>query len=406
MGIIHTLKREIKGLWKGGRGVSLVVVALGWAILIGTRMIYPILLPHLRSAYGLTLTVSGLLITVLWFGSAIGQFPGGILADRYSERTVMSLSPFLVALALILVIFAPEPVFLFLATGLVGIGQSLYPVARITILSHIYPNRLGSALGITMAMGDLGQTVFPPIAAVIAISIAWQFGFGFMLPLLLAAGIAIWVVVPAGESAGNTIDIFSAETRQQVLNAITRSDIVYMAFILFLYLFTWQSFTALYPTYLVEEKGLSSTVSSLLFSLFFLTGVFVKPIAGAAYDRIGMRRSLILVLVGPFAGLLLMPLIDKVWQLTIATILVSSILGSGAITQSFLADTFAEEIRGTGLGLIRTASAALGALGPVVFGVIADYGFFDEGYIVLAMILVVVILLTLRAPRSNSVSYE
>lgn len=402
MDVFVSISRELKELWKGGRGASLVVVALGWSILIGTRMIYPILLPHLRSTFDLTLAVSGLLVTILWFGSAIGQLPGGILADRYSERAVMTVSPILVTLSLVVVIVAPEPIILFVATGLVGLGQSLYPVARITILSHIYPDRLGSALGVTMATGDLGQTVLPPIAGVLAVWFTWQFGFGFMLPLLLIAAVAIWVVVPDDESASSSADTFSTETFRHVLDAISRKGIVYMAFILFLYLFTWQSFTGLYPTYLVEEKGVSSTMAGLLFSLFFATGVVVKPLAGAAYDRIGMRNSLIIVLIGPFSGLILLPLLDELWQLMIATVLVSTILGSGAITQSFLADSFAEEIRGTGLGLIRTISAMLGALGPVVFGVIADRGFFDEGYVGLAMIIVVVILLTLRAPRSNT----
>lgn len=122
-------------------------------------MIYPVLLPHLRTSFNLSLTVAGLLVTILWLGSALGQLPGGVLADRYSERIVMTASVILVAVALMFVVTAPTPLILFAATGLVGLGQSLYPIARITILSDIYPNRIGSALGVTMATGDLGQTV-------------------------------------------------------------------------------------------------------------------------------------------------------------------------------------------------------------------------------------------------------
>jgi MFS-type transporter involved in bile tolerance (Atg22 family) len=80
--------------------------------------------------------------------------------------------------------------------------------------------------------------------------------------------------------------------------------------------------------------------------------------------------------------------------------LVSTMLGSGAITQSYLADSVSDEMQGTGLGVIRTTSATLGASGPVMFGVIADYGYLDEGYIGLAVVMVVVILLTLRMPRA------
>lgn len=72
-------------------------------------------------------------------------------------------------------------------------------------------------------------------------------------------------------------------------------------------MFIWQSFTRLYPTYSVEEKGLSPSTTSILFSLFFALGVVVKPVAGMGYDRIGMRGALIIVLVPPVAGFLCSP---------------------------------------------------------------------------------------------------
>jgi len=76
-------------------------------------------------------------------------------------------------------------------------------------------------------------------------------------------------------------------------------------------------------------------------------------------------------------------------------------LGSGAITQSFLSDSIPTEIRGTGLGVVRTTAATLGAAGPVPFGAFADRGLFDEGYVLLGVVLVAVILLTLRLPRPS-----
>jgi membrane protein len=64
-------------------------------------MIYPVLLPYFRDAFGLSLTIAGLLVTILWLGSAVGQLPGGIFADRYSERLVLATGAILVAVALV-----------------------------------------------------------------------------------------------------------------------------------------------------------------------------------------------------------------------------------------------------------------------------------------------------------------
>ncbi|WP_178917709.1 MFS transporter [Natronomonas gomsonensis] len=402
MGLFESIGNEARQLWGDGRGPLLVTIAGGWGILLGTRMVYPVLLPYLRESFGLSLTVAGLLVTVLWLGSALGQLPGGILADRYSERAVMTAGTIVVAIALVAVVTAPTPLVLFAATALVGLGQSLYPIARITILSDIYPGRIGSALGVTMATGDLGQTVLPPIAGALAAAVAWQLGLGFIIPLLLLVGVVLWVVLPTQTPTASAVDSLSADSARYVIAELRQSNLLFVAFILFLYILIWQSFTGFYPTYLVEEKELPSSVAGVLFSVFFAFGVVVKPLAGAAYDRIGMRRSLVAVLVGPVVGLASLPFIDGIWPLVAVTALVSTMLGSGAITQSFLSDAIPDEIQGTGLGAVRTTSATLGAAGPVLFGAIADRGYFNEGYLLLAGILVVVVLLTLRLPEHGS----
>ena len=392
---------EAKALWSGGKGMSLVVVAVGWGLLVGTRMIYPVILPHLQETYGLSLAVAGLLMTVLWVFGSIGQLPGGVLADRYDERWLLVGSTTVVALALVFVISSSSAVVLFAATALWGLGHSFYPIARITLLADIYADRLGSALGLTMGTGDIGQTVLPPIAAVLTGALAWQAGLGFVAPLLIVVGLLIAFVVPTREAAGNG-DTQSLREILGVFGVLREPTMAFMALILFLYIMIWQSFTAFYPTYLTTMKGLSPAVASLLFGFFFAMGVMIKPLAGAAYDRVGMRTSLVGVLVPSIGGLALLPLVDSVWLLLVLTAAISIMLGSGAITQSFLAEMFPEGTQGTGLGVIRMSTSTLGAGGPVLFGVIADYGFFDEGYFMLAAIMVVVVMLTLVIPQQDS----
>ena len=135
--------------------------------------------------------------------------------------------------------------------------------------------------------------------------------------------------------------------------------------------------------------------------MFFAAGAVVKPIAGMGYDRIGMRWALINVLLGPVGGLLLLPFVVSIGLIILVILAISTMLGNGAVTQSFVAEQFPPEIQGTGLGAVRTASAVVGSMGPVIFGVVADRGFFNEGYIALAVILVIVILLTYRMPNPD-----
>ena len=398
MSLRETIGRSVGALRGEGRGRVLLTVALGWGLLVGTRMSYPVLLPYIREAYGLSLSVAGLLVTVLWLGSALGQLPGGVLADRFNERHVMTAGLLIVAAALTFVALANSAIAVFLGTAMVGLGLSLYPIARITVLTEIYPDAVGSALGITMATGDTGQTILPPIVGFLAAAVAWQLGIGLLVPgFLLLAGL-LWVVVPDRES--QSTGSLSVQGARNVLGELRSRTMVLVTVLLFFYVMVWQSFTGFYPTYLVESKGLSPSVAGTVFALFFAVGVVVKPAAGTAYDRVGMRRSLGAVLVGPIFGLGLLPFVEGFWILVVLTALVSTMLGSGAITQAYLAEAIPENMRGTGLGVIRTTAASLGAMGPVLFGLVADRGFFDEAYLVLAGLMVLMLVLTVRMPRS------
>lgn len=402
MSFVESVGHEARALWRDGRGKILATIAVPWGLLLGARMALPVLLPHIQSEFGLSLSVAGLLVTVIWLGGAIGQLPGGVLADRYSEASIMALSLGLVAIAISFVVVAPNAIALFVAVALWGFGYSLYPIARITALSDIYPERLGSALGLTMASGDIGQTILPPIAGALAIALVWQAGLGFVIPLLLLGSLGIWVLVPRSSQDASAVESLSMDTARYVLGELRNPTMVFMTFIMFLYLFLWQAFTAFFPTYLVAEKGVSATTASVLFGAFFAAGAIFKPLGGMAYDRIGFRWALVLVLAGPVGGLLLLPVVDSLAMLAVSTMVVSTMLGSGAITQSFIADQFSPDMQGTGLGAIRTTTSVVGSTGPVLFGVAADRGFFDEGYVGLAVLLAIVILLTLRMPHSAS----
>lgn len=399
MPVTQAVRRSVSGLYGDGRGRVLASIAMGWALLVGTRMSYPVVLPYIREAYGLSLSVAGLLVTILWLGSALGQLPGGILADRYSERRIMAISLFVVAAALSLVALTASSLVVFLATGLVGLGLSMYPIARITILSAIFPTNIGSVLGVTMATGDVGQTIMPPIAGALAAAVAWQLGLGYLVPLFVLFGFLIWFVVPEREADEGADDPLTLERARAVLAELRTAEIGLVTLVLFVYIFVWQSFTGFYPTYLVDVKGFSPSVAGTIFALFFGVGVLVKPVSGTAYDRIGMRASLLLVLIGPIGGLAVLPFVAGFWPIVAVTALVSTMLGSGAITQSYLADTIPTNVRGTGLGVVRTTAATLGSAGPVLFGVIADRGYFDEGYFALAALMALIVLITLQMPK-------
>lgn len=382
-----------------GRGRILVIIALGWFLSIGVRMIYPALLPYLRATYGLDLTTAGLLLTVLGTTFGIGQLPSGVLADRFGEGNVLVAGALVSAGTLVLVVTAGSTVILFAATALLGFGTALYGVPRISILADLFPDQVGTATGLTMAAGDAGNSMLPPLSVVIAATFAWQLGFGFIVPLFLLVAVGLWMIVPARTSGSTSaVDTISPGSVRYVFSELRQPSIVTGTSILVCGTCIWYAFTGFYPTYLIEVKGLSATVAGGLFGLFFVLGIGVKLLSGVAYDRIGIRRSLVVAMGIAGTALVLLPLVEGFWPLVAVTALVSTLLGYSTITTSFLSIALPDDMRGTGLGFVRTGYITISATSPLFFGAVADRGFFDEAFLGLAALAGGVVLLSIRIP--------
>lgn len=364
---------------------------------MGVRMIYPVLLPQIRATYDLGLTSAGLLLTVLFVLYGLGQLPGGILSDRFGERVMLMASTVVSAITLFIVVGATSVVVLFVATAIFGLALSLYAVARYTLLATIYPDRLGAANGVASAASDTGQSVLPPLAGLITGVAAWQFGLGFSIPLFLFMTGVLWIVLPGRSRERSKTDpanIF--DTLDTLVTVYRQPSVVRGTVILTLGVSIWQAFSGFYPTYLIEMKGISSTVASFLFGMFFALGIVVQPLSGGAYDQFGIRKSLT-VIMGIFAvAMICLPLTDALWSVVVITTVSSAMLGFATITQSHLLVILPDVTQGTGFGLLRTTSFTIGAASPVVFGALADQGFFDEAFLLLAIMSAMMIILVQR----------
>lgn len=399
---VSTIKDGARDLWSGGRGKVLTAVTTGWFLSIGVRMIYPVMLPYLRSAYGLNLTAAGLLLTVLFLAYALGQFPGGVLADRFGERVMLSASAMLSAVTLALVVIARSPLFLFAATALFGFGAALYAVGRYTVLPRLYTDRLGTANGLIAASQDAGQSILPPVAGLLAATFVWQYGFAFTIPLFVLSAVLLWITVPPRPADASDEDSEPLAVTLRSLGSVLRQpSVVYATGVLILGLFVWQAFTSFYPTYLIDEKGLSNTVAGLLFGTFFALGIVIKPLAGSAFDRFGIRRSLAIVASGPTIGLLALPFVSGLPSLVAVTALVSTLLGFATVVEPSLLDALPEKVRGTGFGVLRSVAFTVGATSPALFGAAADRGFFDAVFVALAVLTAGMILLAFLIPASS-----
>ena len=398
-GIVDEARAIGRGLWREGRGWVLILVAMGWVLSLGTRYVFPVLFPAIRADLDIGLSTLGVLYTLLWVAYAVGQFPGGIVADRFGDRNTLVASTAVTAVTVLAIGLAVNAFLLAVGMVLFGLATALYGPVRFTVLSGIYDEYEGTAIGITQAAGQLGNALLPVGANAVAAYLTWQAGLLCVLPLFAVVTVGLWLVVPTRSAeSSSAVDDLSTETLRYVLRHVTDRRPLALAGVLAITMFVLQGMSGFYPTYLADVKGLSSGNAALLYGIFFSSAVVVQPIAGSLGDVLSKRWTL-LVGFGPLSvGLLLVPFASGRYQLTAVTLLLGSIFFVTPVAIPMLMATLPADIEGTGLGLLRTGYFLFGATGTTVVGVLADRGSFDESFLVLTALLLVAVLLVAVLP--------
>lgn len=398
--IQRSILEPLRALWSEGRGIVLLAVSVGWLVSIGVRLVYPALLPSIRADLEFDLTSAGLVVTVLWACYALMQFPGGLLADRIGERAVLTASTALTGVGIGIVVLSSGAVSFFLGTVATGFGSGLYATTRATVLSDIYPDRSGTAMGFIQAFGNVGTTVLPPIAGFLTVLVSWRLGIGFLLPIVVGVVIALWLVVPARTSGGDSVvEQLSWETIEQLKTGLGNRTVLLVTVSMFLVSVVYQSFTGFYPTYLVLEKGFSEGRAALLYGGFFAVGIVLQLVSGSSGDTIGMRWTLIVSLAAATAGLALLPFASGLPAIVLLSGLLSAQLAFWPVVNAYTIKMMPDEMQGTGFGLVRTVYLFSASSGPVIIGRFGDAGMFDTAFLLLAVIAAIALLLCRSLPE-------
>lgn len=395
---VEALRTVVSDLRGEGRGWILLAVAGGWFLALGTQLIFPAILPHLRTEFGLDLTTAGLLLTALWTTYAICQFPSGLVADWLGSGRVLVVSTFGAAIVVTLLAASPTAGVLIAATILYGLVTAPYGPIRYSILSDIYAERDGTAIGVTLGAGNVGNSVLPVVAGVLATYASWRLGFGVLVPLFVLVAIALRVYVPARTGPPAASAAVSFESVRYVLRNVASKDILVVVVIQICAFFTWQGFAGFYPTYLVEVKSLSPNVASVVYGLFFAVGVVVQPTAGAAMDRFGIRPCLYALGAVIVLALGVVPFVHGTVPIALLTVALSSLLGFTPVTHTYLSNQLPSDMKSRGLGLLRTGFMTVSGTGPLVVGAVADRAPFDYVFFLLAGVCLCALLLVFLVP--------
>ena len=254
-------------------------------------------LPLQRAEFGLTLVESGFIATVFNIVGGLAGVLAGIMCDRHGYRRLGLAGLAILALAGLLGALAPDFRLLLATRFLEGVGFILFTVAGSTLIvsAAADPRDRAKALGLWAAYMPAGGGIALLIAPWVMTAWGWR---GLWAVLALAAATCFALAArhaPTPRHGGIASLRLLAECLAQPGN-------IALAALFAFYVSQWSSVMIWLPTFLVDERGASPAMASLLTALMVLANA-PGNIAGGWLLARGVRRGPMVVVASVIMAL-------------------------------------------------------------------------------------------------------
>lgn len=159
------------------------------------HLLLPPLFPAFINEFGLSYSELGLLVTVFFVISGVGQALSGFVVDRFGARPVLFAAMTSFFFASVAGALAQGFGGLMLAAALAGVGNAPFHPADFTILNkRVSPSRLGHGFSVHGISGNLGWALAPVFSMNIAAATGnWRFAYvGTALVALAVLALLFW----------------------------------------------------------------------------------------------------------------------------------------------------------------------------------------------------------------------
>jgi MFS family permease len=353
----------------------------------GVALVAPIL-PLYAREFGVSRTGAGVLVSSFAVARLIFDPVGGVAADRYGPRRLMTGGGIVMALSSVLAALAPTYGVLVVARVLEGFGSAAFATAAMhTIITRTDKARMGREIAFFQT-GLLGGVAVGPFVGGRAAELG-DFATPFWVYAVMGVIVAVisWRFVEDPPRSGKSMaELWSSAGA--TLRTPAFAGLLFVAFAMFV--MRAGARVTLIPLFGAEELGLSESQIGDVLAISALVTVFIVNPGGWLVDRVGRRP----VLVGGLA--LTAVTVAAYGQMTTygGLLGVSVVFGVvaglvGIVPPTLAGDLAPEGAEGSAVGMYRMAGDFGLIVGPVMLGAVADGGDFTLGFNIAAGLLVV-----------------
>ncbi len=272
--------------WRESLG-SLLFLAGIFFINFISRVIFGPLLIVIEKDLQLSHLEAGGLFFIVTLGYSLALLGSGYLACRLTHRRMIFVSSLGIGAALGL-LSLPLPAWGVQAgLLLLGLAAGLYlPSGMATLTSIVAPPHWGKALAVHELAPNLGFVTAPFLAEAFLRWSSWR-------GLLLVFGLVSVLLGLAHYRWGRGGDFLGRPPTLKVMGALMQDPAFWIMMVMFgLGIGTSFGVYAMFPIFLISERGLDRTWANTLIALSRVAGLVMAFAAGWLVDRWGVRKSL------------------------------------------------------------------------------------------------------------------
>ena len=318
----------------------------------------------------------------LWSGLSLGVTPAvtafmaplwGRLADRYGRKIMVQRSLVSFVFVMAALAFVSEPWHVFALRAIQGLFAG-YGALTLTMAADVAPkDQTAYAIGFVQTAQRIGPALGPVIGGVVAQAVGLRRAF-FVTASFYALAV---LVVTFGYDERSVLKRAAAGKagRLTFRSVLAFENFVLLMAVIFGLQMVDRSFGPVLPLFvgaLGVETGQVPLLAGSLFSISAATGAFGNHLCGGFMRRAGARRVIASACAAAALGVIGYLVVDTAWWLGVPTAIFGVAIGA-ATTAAYTAASsiIPSGARGSGFGLLTTASLVGLAVSPVISGLLA-----------------------------------
>jgi maltose/moltooligosaccharide transporter len=253
------------------------------------------------------------------------------------------------------------------------ISMSIYRAPVVAMMPDFTPpEKRSPANGVINLMGGIGS-IFAFVAGSILYGVSPLLAFG-VTALIMLLCLAVLVFAIHEPEIPLEVEKVSYPLGRALHEAASDRSILSILFAIFAWFMAYTTLETWFTSYGVFTLGMAPNTASFTMTLFALVFIIFAIPGGAIALKLGRKRTIMIGIIGFIAVLIITPIVASISQL-----ILMGVLGFGGFFWAFINVNsivmlweVSRKKQGTFTGIYYVFSQSASAIGPIVFGFLAD----------------------------------